>query len=195
MTARAGIQLLATLFVAIYSTLPTFWLVVHPWARRNRNAGKVPYVLALPVWALFACLAFSLAWHFHELLLYENWAAWIPGVAFILMGFAIYRRAFHDFDRNIVSGLTELNPAGHDQRLIITGTRSQVRHPIYLGHFCETFGWCVGTGSFALMALLAFGVATGALMIREEERELEQRFGERFREYQQRVPAFLPGKR
>jgi len=43
-----------------------------------------------------------------------------------------------------------------------------------------------------LYCLTAFAIATGALMIRMEEAELEQRFGEDYREYKRRVPAFFP---
>jgi protein-S-isoprenylcysteine O-methyltransferase Ste14 len=41
-------------------------------------------------------------------------------------------------------------------------------------------------------ALTAFAVVTGAIMIRLEDKELEQRFGEPSREYRQRVPVVLP---
>jgi protein-S-isoprenylcysteine O-methyltransferase Ste14 len=67
-----------------------------------------------------------------------------------------------------------------------------VRHPIYLGHVCEVLGWCVGTGLMPLYALAGFAVVTGILMIRIEDRELEQRFGEAYREYRRTVPAVIP---
>ena len=81
--------------------------------------------------------------------------------------------------------MAELEPARHRQQLITTGIRSRVRHPIYLGHLCEIIGWCVGTGLVALYALAAFAMITGAVMIHMEDRELEARFGEAFREYRQ----------
>jgi len=40
--------------------------------------------------------------------------------------------------------------------------------------------------------LTVFAVVTGAFMIRLEERELEQRFGEEYRKYREGVPAVLP---
>jgi protein-S-isoprenylcysteine O-methyltransferase Ste14 len=40
--------------------------------------------------------------------------------------------------------------------------------------------------------LTGFAVITGAIMIRLEDKELEERFGESYREYRARVPAFLP---
>jgi protein-S-isoprenylcysteine O-methyltransferase Ste14 len=41
-------------------------------------------------------------------------------------------------------------------------------------------------------ALTAFAVVTGVIMIRMEERELVERFGKSYREYQKKVPAFIP---
>jgi protein-S-isoprenylcysteine O-methyltransferase Ste14 len=38
-------------------------------------------------------------------------------------------------------------------------------------------------------------VATGALMVRQEEAELERRFGIPYRLYRQRVPALIPALR
>ena len=53
--------------------------------------------------------------------------------------------------------------------------------------------WSLGTGLAVCYGLTAFALVTGAIMIRLEERELEQRFGEAYREYQRRVPAVVPG--
>ena len=105
------------------------------------------------------------------------------GVLFILAGFSIYRSASQGFDRAKVSGLAELEPGQHDQKLVVTGIRTQVRHPIYLGHLCEVLGWTIGTGSIALCGLLVFAVITGAIMIRKEDAELEARFGDLYRQY------------
>jgi protein-S-isoprenylcysteine O-methyltransferase Ste14 len=67
-----------------------------------------------------------------------------------------------------------------------------VRHPIYLAHLCELLGWSIGTGLVDVYALTAFAVITGAVMIRLEDRELEERFGEPYREYCRTVPAVIP---
>jgi protein-S-isoprenylcysteine O-methyltransferase Ste14 len=124
--------------------------------------------------------------------LYDSNIPWVLGAAFLLAGLSIYRSALQDFDRAKVSGMAELEPQQHEQRLVTSGIRAQVRHPFYLGHMCEVFGWTVGTGSIALCALLAFGVITGAIMIRKEDAELETRFGDAYRQYRDSVPALLP---
>jgi protein-S-isoprenylcysteine O-methyltransferase Ste14 len=177
---------------SVYATIPLFWLSVHPLVRRWRSSGRRAFFLLLPLWALFALVVFSLGWRYRHLHLYESWMSWVPAVLFILMGFALYQAGRQGFERSKIIGLAELEPALYRQELITTGIRSKVRHPFYLGHFCELFGWALGTGSVALAGMLAFAVISGAIMIRMEDRELEQRFGEVFRRYRLSVPAFLP---
>ncbi len=79
----------------------------------------------------------------------------------------------------------------HD-RLVITGIRSRVRHPVYLAHLCEMLAWSTGTGLLVCWLLTAFAVITGAIMIRMEDSELGKRFGSAHAVYRQRVPAVLP---
>ena len=64
--------------------------------------------------------------------------------------------------------------------------------PVYLAHLCEMLAWSAGTGLVVCWVLTGFAVATGAVMIRMEDAELENRFGERFAMYRKRVPAVLP---
>jgi protein-S-isoprenylcysteine O-methyltransferase Ste14 len=52
--------------------------------------------------------------------------------------------------------------------------------------------WTVGAGLLICYALTAFAVATGIVMIRFEDQELEERFGEAHREYRRKVPAARP---
>ena len=91
-----------------------------------------------------------------------------------------------------LSGLAELEPGRHADPLVTTGIRSRVRHPIYLGHFCELLGWTIAFGTISLIALAAFAAVTGAIMLRLEDKELEQRFGVAYSEYRRSVPAILP---
>ena len=52
--------------------------------------------------------------------------------------------------------------------------------------------WTIGTGLAVSYMLTAFAVATGMIMIRLEDKELEQRFGEEYRRYRSQVPALIP---
>jgi protein-S-isoprenylcysteine O-methyltransferase Ste14 len=52
--------------------------------------------------------------------------------------------------------------------------------------------WSIGTGLLVCYSLAALAIFTGAFMIRAEDAELEQRFGEDYRKYRNAVPALLP---
>ena len=177
---------------SVYATIPLFWLTVHPLIHRWRSSGRRAFYMLLPLWVVYALAAFSLGWRFRHVHLYVSWMAWVPAVLFILMGFALYQAGRQGFERAKVIGLAELEPARYRQELVTGGIRSRVRHPFYLAHFCELFGWMLGIGSLALAGMLVFAVISGFIMIRKEDDELEQRFGEKFRRYRSGVPAILP---
>ncbi|HEY5175777.1 MAG TPA: isoprenylcysteine carboxylmethyltransferase family protein [Terriglobales bacterium] len=192
MNLRTIVDSFALLACSVYGTIPLFWFVVHPFVVRWRATGRRAYAFIIPVWGGFIAIAFLSMWPFRSLHFYASWFAWAPAAVFFLLGFSIYRAGFQRFDRAQVSGLAELEPDRHRQQLITTGIRARVRHPIYLGHLCEIIGWCLETGLVVLYALAGFAVIAGAVMIGMEDRELEARFGETFREYRQRVPGVLP---
>ena len=192
MSLRTALDDLALLACSVYGTIPLFWIVVHPFVDRWRKRGRRAYLFVMPAWGAFIATGFAIMWPFRFGHLYESWVAWAPAAMFFLFGFSIYSAAFRSFHHTQVSGLAEIEPGKHRQELMTTGIRSRVRHPIYLGHLCEIVGWCIGTGLIALYGLAAFAVVAGAVMIRMEDRELEARFGEAYRQYQARVPAIIP---
>jgi protein-S-isoprenylcysteine O-methyltransferase Ste14 len=195
MGLRAALDILALLVMSGYCTIPLFWLMVHPFMERWRKRGRRAYAIILPTWGGIIAITFLIACPFRSTHFYTIWFAWAPAAIFLLLGFSIYRAAFQSFHHTQVSGLAEIEPGRHRQHLVTTGIRSRVRHPIYLGHLCEIVGWCIGTGLIALYVLAAFAVVTGAWMIRVEDRELEARFGEAYREYRGKVPAIIPRTR
>jgi protein-S-isoprenylcysteine O-methyltransferase Ste14 len=192
MSLRVAVDILGMLACSVYCTIPLFWLVVHPFIETWRKRGRRSFSLILPIWAVFIAAALMLIWPHRSVRFYSNWWCWVPAGFLFWMGLSIYRQAFRGFHQSQVSGLDELEPDRHRQELVTTGIRGRVRHPIYLGHLCEVTGWCVGTGLMALYALLAFAVVAGFFMIRIEDRELEARFGEEYREYRARVRAVVP---
>ncbi len=192
MTLHALLDFAGLAIGSVYATIPLFWLTVHPLITRWRAAGRRAYFALLPLWFAYALVAFAIGWRFRHVHLYVSWMAWPPAVLFLLMGAVLYQAGRQRFESTKIVGLAELEPARHAQELITTGIRSRVRHPIYLGHFCELFGWMLGTGSVAVAGLAVFYLISGALMMRREDAELEQRFGEAFRQYRARVPGFLP---
>src|SRR5262249_11504009 len=83
----------------------------------------------------------------------------------------------------------ELRPDEHDPRLVTTGLHTRMRHPIYFAHLAIFTGWTIGSGLIVNFVLLAVSaLITFPLMIWLEERELEKRFGQSYRDYKARVP-------
>jgi protein-S-isoprenylcysteine O-methyltransferase Ste14 len=108
------------------------------------------------------------------------------------VGISLYSRSGAHFSWEQLGGLPEVRADHPHDRLVTTGIRSRVRHPVYLAHLCEMLAWSLGTGLVACWILTAFAIVTGAVMIGMEDAELEQRFGEDFRNYRSQVPAVLP---
>ena len=192
MGLRAALDILALLVASGYCTIPLFWLMVHPFMDRWRKRGRRAYGVILPAWGGIIAITFLIVWSFRPAHFYTTWFAWVPAAMFFLLGFSIYRAAFQSFHHTQVSGLAEIEPGRHRQHLVVTGIRSRVRHPIYLGHLCEIVAWCIGTGLIVLYVLAVFAVFTGAVMLHMEDRELEARFGEAYRQYRSKVPALIP---
>jgi len=124
--------------------------------------------------------------------LYTTACAWIPAALLFAMGIWIYRQSRVHFSWEQLSGLPELTRVNSEQRLVTTGIRARVRHPVYVGHLCQMLAWSVGTGLVVCWVLTGFAMLTGAVMIRMEDAELRKRFGEEYERYQSAVPAILP---
>jgi len=137
-----------------------------------------------------AMLAITAPWR--GVRLYENRVTWIPAAILFCAGLILYKLSHNQFSLEQLGGLPEIVRGHRQQSLITGGVRARVRHPIYLAHLCEMLAWSVGSGLAVCWALTAFAIATGAVMIKMEEEELKNRFGEAYRQYQSAVPAILP---
>jgi len=176
----------------VYSTIPFFWLLIHTRADYWRSRKRSPYFILLPLWiAMWIVLGFLTAPWRHIALYTVPWTS-IPAVLLFATGIWIYSQSVKQFSRAQLGGLPEVVFGHGEQRLVTVGIRSRVRHPVYLGHLCEMLAWSIGTGLAVLYALTAFGILIGTIMIRLEDAELEQRFGDEYLAYRRQVPAVLP---
>ena len=191
---RRWLQLIGWLACVVYSTIPGFWLMIHPFAERWRARRRSPYLLLLPAWVAGWIVVALLTRPWQSIALYRADWTWAWGVAALLFacGLYIYSQSGKSFSAKQLGGLPEVDGRNREQRLVTDGIRSRVRHPVYLAHLCEMLAWSAGTGLAVCWWLTAFAVITGAVMIRMEEAELEKRFGDSYRAYRRSVPAVLP---
>jgi len=192
---REVLQPLAWLACAVYATIPLFWLMIHPCVDYWRLRPRSPYRVLLPLWIAMWIILGLITAPWRQVSVYQTSWSWVPSVALFATGFWIYKTSGKQFNRTQLSGRAELLPKQYEQQLVTSGLRGRVRHPVYLGHLCEMLAWSIGTGLAVCYALTAFAVVTGAIMIRLEDKELEQRFGAEYIQYRQRVPAVIPSLR
>ena len=180
------------LVCGVDATIPLFWFMVHPFADywRKRHRPMLPYMGLY--WIVLWVLAWMVSAPWRHVRLYQAHWTWLLTALLWAVSIFLYAAGGLSLTLRRIIGRPELNSGDAGNQLVSTGIHGHVRHPIYLGHFLAMLGWSVGTGSLACWALTAFAVATGAVMISMEERELEQRFGQQYREYKQRVPKLVP---
>ncbi len=176
----------------VYSTIPLFWLMVHPRAHKWREKERSPFRVLVPAWMTMWVGIGAITDPWRNVAFYSTPWTWIPAVMLFATGILIYFRSGAHFSWQQLGGLPEVRADHRDDRLITTGIRARVRHPVYLAHLCEMLAWSIGTGLVVCWMLTAFAIATGAVMIRMEDTELETRFGEEFMTYRSKVPAILP---
>jgi len=186
------VNLLGWLACAVYATIPGFWMLIHPWAVHWRERKRSPYFVLLPAWFAMWAVSAAVTLLWRKVQLYSTPWAWIPAAPLFAVGLCLYWRSRKGFSAKLLGGLPELHAANHEQRLVTTGIRARVRHPVYLGHLCEMIAWSAGTGLVICYALTVFALVTGAVMIRMEDEELAQRFGAEYAAYRERVPPVLP---
>jgi protein-S-isoprenylcysteine O-methyltransferase Ste14 len=175
----------------VYSTIPAFWLLIHSRADRWRKWRVSPYFVLIPLWIAMWAAMIAVTWRFKNLYFYSSPWAWLPAAVFFALGAWTYIKAGAGFSLKQLGGVPELYD-NHDQRLITTGIRQHVRHPVYLGHLLEMLAWSIGSGLAVCFALTAFAILTGAVMIRTEDAELERRFGADYTRYRSAVPPVIP---
>jgi protein-S-isoprenylcysteine O-methyltransferase Ste14 len=93
----------------------------------------------------------------------------------------------------LIAGWREVYRANKEGRLATGGPYSVVRHPQYTGIFIILFGEGVVHWP-TVFSLTAFPIIVIAyvLLARKEERQMVEKFGDQYREYQSQVPMFLP---
>ncbi len=93
------------------------------------------------------------------------------------------------------SGSTSVYRANTKGRIATGGPYALMRHPQYTGIFLGLFGEGVVHWP-TLFSVTAFPIIVIAysLLARKEEQQMIEKFGSKYRAYQQRVPMFLPDR-
>jgi protein-S-isoprenylcysteine O-methyltransferase Ste14 len=178
-------------------TLPPgvlFWFVIHPWARWWRRLGPVrTYLIVLPgVLALGVLLLRIRVWLVGADL-GMNWSLIVIGV--VLYGVSTWIALQHWRHLSIATmiGIPEVSPTGQrNDKLLKEGIYRVVRHPRYLSAGIAVIAVALFVDYLGVYLLILLLCPVGYVMLVLEERELLDRFGEEYRQYQREVPQLLP---
>ena len=92
----------------------------------------------------------------------------------------------------LASAWKVLYEAQRTHRLALTGAYARLRHPQYVGFVLIMFGFLLQWPTIVTLVMFPVLVAMYILLARREEREAEAEFGDAYRRYAARTPAFFP---
>jgi protein-S-isoprenylcysteine O-methyltransferase Ste14 len=184
---------LALLLLATAPGVFLYWFSIHPFIRIWRKLG-VGLTMAIH-YGLILLLAAGVFLIRGPLLAVDFGLHPAPGALGIgVLAVAGWWRS--RLSKQIASatlmGLSEIAPERYDNRLITEGIYSQMRHPRYVQMSLAFLGWALLCNYLAVYIVFAVSIVWVILVVRVEEKELMDRFGEEYRRYCERVPRFLP---
>src|SRR5216684_328384 len=91
---RHWLQIIGWLVCVVYSTIPAFWMMIHPFAERWRARRHSPYLVLLPVWMAMWVVVALVTRPWHDVLLYrEDWL-WSAAALLFACGLCAIREKF-----------------------------------------------------------------------------------------------------
>src|SRR5271166_3174336 len=106
---REFANIVGWLACAVYSAIPAFWFMIHPFAERWRTHRRSPYWLLVPasiaIWAILALV--TLPWR--SVLLYRTDWAWIAAILPFVCGLYLYSQSGKNFSAKQFGGLPEVH--------------------------------------------------------------------------------------
>lgn len=177
------------------SVLPAVasWFIIHPFIGTWRRLGpRVAYsIVAILVFlsmaALFAARKPALSIEFG----FNPWLTAVGAISYLASGYFEVMCRRHLKARTLI-GVPEVAPRPENQKLLQEGIYARVRHPRYVSVILGTLGFALFTNYLAMYVCFPIWVGALYLVILLEERELVERFGDSYRDYQVRVPRFIP---
>lgn len=170
-----------------------FWVALHPFVAFWRRMGlAATYTILVAGCVGLGAILFALRGPLLAAELGTGPALWVLTAAAYAVSAAFESQARRHLRMGTLVGVPELRGASAPEALLTTGIYGRVRHPRYVG---ATFGY-VASAFFANYLFLWAALPVFLLLLHTvvllEERELEERFGDAWRDYAARVPRYVP---
>ena len=195
---HVGVWGLAGIVVVIVSWLMYRYLAPKSWKEWTRAGVLQAFIIAfyaemygfpLTIYFLARYFGLDLAWTEGGNLWAQLFGTPIAHLVAMVIGYTIVFAGA----TLVADGWRRIHQARRQNRLMTDGVYGRVRHPQYTGLFLIVFGEGIVHWP-TIVSVLAFPVIVIAytMLARREERQMVELFGDEYREYQRRVPMFVP---
>lgn len=183
----------------LWATVPPaflYWYLIHPFAGYWRAQGPVrTLMVVVPLCLLTLGFMVRYSGPVAGTDLGTNYLFFYTGLTLWGVSIALDRRIRKHLDFATLAGIPELRGDSEDPEshvLLDQGPYAMARHPRYGAVLIGTAGFAFMANYGAAWFMAAMTAVLIAGVVRLEEAELLERFGERYRAYQERVPAIIP---
>jgi protein-S-isoprenylcysteine O-methyltransferase Ste14 len=195
---HVGMWGLAVIVIVIASWLMYRYLAPDDWKEWTRAGVLQAFIIAfyaemygfpLTIYFLARFFGLDLAWTEGGNLWAQLFGTPMAHLVAMVLGYTIVFAGAS----LVADGWRRIHQARREEKLMTDGVYARVRHPQYTGLFLIVFGEGVVHWP-TIVSLVAFPVIVVAytLLARKEERQMLDTFGDAYREYQRRVPMFIP---
>ncbi|MBI3981999.1 MAG: isoprenylcysteine carboxylmethyltransferase family protein [Gemmatimonadetes bacterium] len=179
--------------IVMYPPAVAAWFLLHPFLGVWRRVGPgVTYAVTMPVLIAMMAVLYLMRLVLLDVEFGTSWLLAVPGAALLVVGMRLDVLRARALGIRAVLGIPELKGEREPGSLVQAGPYRWVRHPRYVASMIGVVGIALFANhlaTYVLIPVMALGLYLVAVL---EERELVERFGDAYREYQRRVPRFIP---
>lgn len=175
-------SLVALVALMLWPAAPAFLILLHLFIGFWRKVGVWTYPALLVLWAFIA----GIVYYSRDFLLaysVDVGALYYLGIALLVAGVLLRGWASSVIGLRGTFGWWEIFPP-KERTIVVSGPYKYLKHPIYLSHSLMLFGVFLMTGVLSVGASFVLDLLLANLVIKPlEEKELVERFGNRYSEY------------
>lgn len=181
----------ALLYAAFMLIIPFWWLGIH---KKNAFVRKLKWIYYIIPVLSFLLIAVILLYNYSYFAQFRTntYYTFFFGIllAIFVMLIDIYRGRYFSFFTLI--GLPEFFSHKYKRALVTTGIFADIRHPRYLEYILFALAMAFITGLLISYLFFVYTLIAFNILVRYEEKELVQRFGNKYIKYMKKVPKFIP---
>lgn len=195
---HVGMWGVAVIVIVFASWLLYRYLAPQSWKEWTRAGVVQAFIIAfyaemygfpLTIYFLARYFGLDLTWGDGGNLWAQLFGTEVAHVVAMVLGYAIVFSGA----TLVADGWRRIHRARRDETLMTDGVYAHVRHPQYTGLFIIIFGeGVVHWPTIVSIAAFPIIILAYTLLARKEEKQMLEKFGDEYRDYQRRVPMFVP---